>query len=217
MTATLRRRPDRSSRSCATVIGRRSCLRRSSGPFRKPLSPMRRRAGAARQQKAAQRQSTQKNHARSHRSGRVALPRFRMQNEGDMRSPMSEIGGPVDDGGIAAARDPFELFSAWLKDAEKTEPNEANAMAVATVDAKASQHPHGASSRSQPRLFHQLRHQGGLLPIRPRWRVGRRCGRCACAGWCGERRGSNLPRANVQASAARPVEGLGPRKDCSMR
>lgn len=49
---------------------------------------------------------------------------------------MSEIGGPVDDGGIAGDRDPFELFSAWMKDAEKTEPNEANAMAVATADAE---------------------------------------------------------------------------------
>ncbi len=49
---------------------------------------------------------------------------------------MSEIGGPIDDGGIAVARDPFEMFSAWMKDAEKTEPNEANAMAVATVDAQ---------------------------------------------------------------------------------
>ncbi|HUO99713.1 MAG TPA: pyridoxamine 5'-phosphate oxidase [Rhizomicrobium sp.] len=49
---------------------------------------------------------------------------------------MSEIGGPIDDGGIAAARDPLELFQAWMKDAERTEPNEANAMAVATVDAE---------------------------------------------------------------------------------
>ncbi len=49
---------------------------------------------------------------------------------------MSETGGPIDDGGIAPARDPFELFAAWMKDAEKTEPNEANAMAVATVDAE---------------------------------------------------------------------------------
>lgn len=48
---------------------------------------------------------------------------------------MSEIGGPVDDGGIAPTRDPFEMFQAWMTDAEKTEPNEANAMAVATVDA----------------------------------------------------------------------------------
>jgi len=49
---------------------------------------------------------------------------------------MSEIGGPINDGGIAVARDPFEMFSAWMKDAEKTEPNEANAMAVATADAE---------------------------------------------------------------------------------
>lgn len=52
-----------------------------------------------------------------------------------MRGVMSEIGGPVDDGGIAPARDPFEMFAAWMKDAERTEPNEANAMAVATADA----------------------------------------------------------------------------------
>ncbi|MGA7711290.1 MAG: pyridoxamine 5'-phosphate oxidase [Rhizomicrobium sp.] len=48
---------------------------------------------------------------------------------------MSEIGGPLDDGGIAAARDPFEMFNEWIKEADKHEVNEANAMAVATVDA----------------------------------------------------------------------------------
>jgi pyridoxamine 5'-phosphate oxidase len=48
---------------------------------------------------------------------------------------MSEIGGPVDDGGIVPARNPFELFAEWMKKAEKAEPNEANAMALATVDA----------------------------------------------------------------------------------
>ena len=53
-----------------------------------------------------------------------------------MRFCMSEIGGPIDDGGIAPARDPFELFAAWLKEAEKAEVNEANAMAVATADAE---------------------------------------------------------------------------------
>ena len=39
------------------------------------------------------------------------------------------------DGGIAAAADPFELFAAWMKLAEKSEPNDPNAMAVATVNA----------------------------------------------------------------------------------
>lgn len=47
---------------------------------------------------------------------------------------MSEIGGPVDDGGIAGSNDPMALFAAWMAEASKTEPNEANAMAVASVD-----------------------------------------------------------------------------------
>ena len=49
---------------------------------------------------------------------------------------MSEIGGPIDDGGIKAADDPFALFDAWMKEAEKAEINEANAMSLATVDAQ---------------------------------------------------------------------------------
>lgn len=52
---------------------------------------------------------------------------------------MSDIGGPIDDGGIAAKDDPFALFDAWMEEAKKSEPNEANAMAVASVDA--SGHP----------------------------------------------------------------------------
>ena len=48
---------------------------------------------------------------------------------------MSEIGGPLDDGGIAPAGDPLALFSAWMAEADKTEINEANAMSLATVDA----------------------------------------------------------------------------------
>ncbi len=49
---------------------------------------------------------------------------------------MGEIGGPLDDGGIAHGRDPFDLFQEWLKEAEGVEINEANAMALATVDAQ---------------------------------------------------------------------------------
>ena len=58
---------------------------------------------------------------------------------------MSDIGGPFlkgdvgDDGGIAPADDPFALFTRWMGEAEKTEPNDHNAMSVATVDA--SGHP----------------------------------------------------------------------------
>ena len=48
---------------------------------------------------------------------------------------MGDIGGPLDDGGIAPERDPFALFQAWLKEAEVAEPNDPNAMALATVDA----------------------------------------------------------------------------------
>jgi pyridoxamine 5'-phosphate oxidase len=48
---------------------------------------------------------------------------------------MSEVGGPIDDGGIAERDDPFTLFDAWMEQARKSEPNEANAMAIATADA----------------------------------------------------------------------------------
>jgi pyridoxamine 5'-phosphate oxidase len=46
-----------------------------------------------------------------------------------------ETGGPLDDGGIAAGPDPFALFQSWLKEAEESEPNDPNAMALATADA----------------------------------------------------------------------------------
>lgn len=35
---------------------------------------------------------------------------------------------------FTAAKDPFALFQAWMADAEKSEPNDPNAMALATVD-----------------------------------------------------------------------------------
>jgi pyridoxamine 5'-phosphate oxidase len=44
-----------------------------------------------------------------------------------------EMGGPLDDGGIAAGSDPFTLFQSWMKEAEGAEPNDPNAMALATV------------------------------------------------------------------------------------
>ena len=36
--------------------------------------------------------------------------------------------------GFTERNDPFGLFGEWLKEAEKSEPNDANAMALATVD-----------------------------------------------------------------------------------
>lgn len=47
---------------------------------------------------------------------------------------MGDIGGPMDDGGIAPERDPFLLFAEWMKEAEASEPNDPNAMSLATVD-----------------------------------------------------------------------------------
>ena len=47
---------------------------------------------------------------------------------------MSDIGGPLEDGGIAEARDPFALFAAWMDEAKASEPNDPNAMSLATVD-----------------------------------------------------------------------------------
>ena len=44
-----------------------------------------------------------------------------------------ETGGPLDDGGIAVRSDPFDLFQSWMKDAERSEPSDPNAMALATV------------------------------------------------------------------------------------
>jgi len=40
-----------------------------------------------------------------------------------------------DDGAWFARTDPFGLFAEWLEDAKKKEPNDANAMALATADA----------------------------------------------------------------------------------
>src|SRR5665213_199563 len=48
---------------------------------------------------------------------------------------MSDIGGLVDDGGITERDDPLALFHAWMDEAKKSEPNDANAMALATADA----------------------------------------------------------------------------------
>jgi len=45
-----------------------------------------------------------------------------------------ETGSPFDDGGITPAGDPFAQFRDWLAEAERSEPNDANAMALATAD-----------------------------------------------------------------------------------
>ncbi len=47
---------------------------------------------------------------------------------------MSDIGGPIDDGGIAQKDDPFALFDTWLAEAKASEPNNHDAMSIASVD-----------------------------------------------------------------------------------
>jgi pyridoxamine 5'-phosphate oxidase len=47
---------------------------------------------------------------------------------------MSEIGGQLDDGGIVPQTDPMALFAGWMAEAAKSEVNEPEAMALATVD-----------------------------------------------------------------------------------
>ncbi|MGB3273142.1 MAG: pyridoxamine 5'-phosphate oxidase [Xanthobacteraceae bacterium] len=43
--------------------------------------------------------------------------------------------GELTSGDFTAATEPFALFAAWLAEAERSEPNDPNAMAVASVDA----------------------------------------------------------------------------------
>jgi pyridoxamine 5'-phosphate oxidase len=69
------------------------------------------------------------------RGAALISQRYRGHGEDAIPAHMSQIGGPVDDGGIEAKDDPFVLFDSWMEAAKKTEPNEVNAMAVATVDA----------------------------------------------------------------------------------
>ena len=49
---------------------------------------------------------------------------------------MSSVGGPLDDAGIGAKDDPFVLFQVWLGEAKSSEPNDPDAMSLATVDAQ---------------------------------------------------------------------------------
>jgi pyridoxamine 5'-phosphate oxidase len=44
-----------------------------------------------------------------------------------------DMGGPLEDGGIAPRDDPFMLFRNWMTEAEAYEPSDPNAMALATV------------------------------------------------------------------------------------
>ncbi|MDP1909091.1 MAG: pyridoxamine 5'-phosphate oxidase family protein, partial [Hyphomicrobium sp.] len=45
-------------------------------------------------------------------------------------------GHAIEPGDFAQAAEPFALFEAWLAEAARHEPNDPNAMALATVDAE---------------------------------------------------------------------------------
>jgi pyridoxamine 5'-phosphate oxidase len=49
-------------------------------------------------------------------------------------TPTMEHQSPLTSGDFTAAEEPFGLFSAWFKEAAAAEPNDPNAMALATVD-----------------------------------------------------------------------------------
>ncbi len=52
----------------------------------------------------------------------------------EQAKPKTEQGHGPEPGDFAEAAEPFRLFERWLKDAERHEPNDPNAMALATVD-----------------------------------------------------------------------------------
>ena len=57
-----------------------------------------------------------------------------MTHTDELKLDVETLAGQADDS-ISAAEDPFLLFQAWLAEAEGTELNDPNAMALATVDA----------------------------------------------------------------------------------
>ncbi len=123
---------------------------------------------------------------------------------------------------LLEGEDPIALFEAWLSEAVKSEPNDANAMTLATVDADGLPDARMVLLKgvdaTRLRLLHQYRRapRDGSWPPTPRRRwcsTGNRCAaRCGCAATVepvsdgGGRRLFRHPRA---AGADRRL-GLGP-------
>jgi pyridoxamine 5'-phosphate oxidase len=57
-------------------------------------------------------------------------------NDGNPAAPSHDDDPKLTSGNLAAAADPFPLFAEWLAEAQKSEPNDPTAMALATVDAE---------------------------------------------------------------------------------
>ena len=90
-----------------------------------------------------------------------------------------ETGGPFDDGGIqpplddGGRADPFALFRAWMEQAEKSEANDPNAMALATADADGAPNVRmvllkGVDERGFVFYSHAGSVKGGELAANPR-------------------------------------------------
>jgi pyridoxamine 5'-phosphate oxidase len=62
------------------------------------------------------------------------LERCNLTHSDELELDAETLAGQADDS-ISEAEDPFLLFQAWLTEAEAAEPNDPNAMALATVDA----------------------------------------------------------------------------------
>ena len=60
---------------------------------------------------------------------------------------------------FTGASDPFALFETWMSEAEKSEPVDPNAMALATVDARPAQCAHGPAQGLSDRRLHLLHQQ----------------------------------------------------------
>ena len=55
-------------------------------------------------------------------------------NDGNPAALSHDDGAKLTSGNLSGARNPFPLLAEWLAEAEKSEPNDPNAMALATVD-----------------------------------------------------------------------------------
>ena len=62
----------------------------------------------------------------------------------------------MDRSGIFAGDDPFSIAQTWLTEAEGQEPNDPNAIALATVDADGNTVPTGSSSGYGFGLMHSF-------------------------------------------------------------
>ena len=114
---------------------------------------------------------------------------------------MSDIGGPLDDGGIGVKDDPFALFDAWMDEAKKTEPNEANAMSIATVDAEGRPNVRmvllKGAEHARLRVLHQSGKRQGHASSR-----AIRMRRCAFTGRSLAQAGARARRRSTQVSDA---------------